>query len=210
MTRAVWTELPRRPEDVNSMAGIRAFMSRWDAPAGAGPRSHVTLMTNAFGNIGPTMTPAAYSAPDLCPSDPQWNEAIEAGVRPLVDTLVTGARAITYTSCEGHRYPGLDIPPACLDVGLLPRDHGELLALAEMLGEAVTRTRQTPDWPEGIEAVLWRNRLHCETTAETFEVLDLSLECSPPEDWDNYFTYRSSALALLRALIEDTVTWHQY
>ncbi|MFF8618207.1 radical SAM protein, partial [Streptomyces sp. NPDC015350] len=119
-----WCRTARwRPQTPNSMRDIDAFLSRWDSPDT--DRPPVRLHTSAYGNINTVGEPGIHEADDLDPGHPQWNEAIEAGVRPLVDVVTGPWGCVTYDSCEGHLYDGLDMLPAERRIGILPRDRAE-------------------------------------------------------------------------------------
>ncbi|MER7702355.1 radical SAM protein [Kitasatospora sp. NPDC097605] len=180
-----------RPRTPNSMHDVNAFTTRWDDPAAT--RIEVRLHVSEHGNINTVGLPGVHEADDLDPAHPQWREAIEAGVRPLVDVLTSRWCLITYDSCQGHAYPGLDLEPAELRVGLLPRDRAEYARTAAALCRAATSAAL----PGGIEVHTARSELTCETSGTTTAVLDLSLRPDHHQDWDAYFANLDTAVRAL-------------
>ncbi|MFD6468776.1 radical SAM protein [Streptomyces goshikiensis] len=183
---------PRTP---NSMRDVNAFTARWDDPAAT--RAEVRLHASAHGNINTVGLPGIHEADDLDPAHPKWREAIEPRVWPLAEVLTAHWGLITYDSCQGHRYDGLDLEPAELRVGLLPRDRAEYARTAAALCRAATATAL----PSGIEVRVTRSELTCETSHSTVPVLDLSLR-PDGQDWDTYFTHLDAAARVLT----DTLT----
>lgn len=199
------TFFPRRTLDVNSMADLAGFVQRWDDDSpGRGPASF-DLRTSDYGNIGDRSEPGAYAAPDLCPKDAQWSAAVEPGVRPLVEALITGWHVITYSSCQGHRYPDLDLPAVPLEVGLLPRSRAEHARLSErlraLLGPAVCEDGPVRPLTGSARLRVWSNVLDCETTGRGHSVLDLVVEKVPERPWSQYFAERDEAVGALVAEI---------
>ena len=100
---------PRTP---NSMRDVKAFLTRWDSPAAT--RGEVRLHTSEHGNINTVGLAGVHEADDLDPTHSMWRAAIEPGVWPLIDAITRAWGLITYDSCQGHQYAGLDLPlPAC-------------------------------------------------------------------------------------------------
>jgi uncharacterized protein len=181
---------PRTP---NSMRDVKAFLTRWDSPAAT--RGEVRLHTSEHGNINTVGLAGVHEADDLDPTHSMWRAAIEPGVWPLIDAITRAWGLITYDSCQGHQYAGLDLPPAGLRVGILTRDREEYARAAAALCRAATAA--TPDLPEGIEVSVGRSELTCESSATTTPVLDLSLAPDPGQGWDTYFAHLDKAAAVL-------------
>ncbi|GHB10030.1 radical SAM/SPASM domain-containing protein [Streptomyces chryseus] len=186
-----------RPRTPNSMRDLNAFVTRWDSPAAG--RREVRLHTSEHGNINTVGLAGVHEADDLDPAHPMWRSAIEPGVWPLVDTLTRAWGLITYDSCQGHQYTGLDLPPAGLRVGLLARDREEYARTAAALCRAATAA--SPFLPVGIEVRVGRSELTCERSGARFPVLDLTLDPAPGQGWDTYFTNLATATATLTAAL---------
>ncbi|MFI9273935.1 radical SAM protein [Kitasatospora sp. NPDC052896] len=191
-----WCQTLRwHPRTPNSMRDVNAFTARWDNPAAT--RAEVRLHTSEHGNINTVGLPGVHEADDLDPTHPKWREAIETGVWPLADALTTSWGLITYDSCQGHPYSGLDLAPAELRVGLLPRDRAEYARAAA----ALCRTATATALPDGIEVHVARSELTCETSGTTVPVLDLSLHPDHRQDWDSYFANLDTAARALAAAL---------
>lgn len=109
--------------EVNDMASIPDFLKVWDFPSST-IHYEVHLVSGPEGNISEGGDLENPSATILSSGHPQFNEAVEIGVRDLVSTLVERFNCITYSSCQGHRLPGVH----CLrprNVGILCRDQFE-------------------------------------------------------------------------------------
>ncbi|MEV5766097.1 radical SAM protein [Micromonospora sp. NPDC052213] len=180
----VWCRRVRwRPRTPNSMRDVAAFLARWDRPNA--PRPPVRLHTSAHGNINTVGLPGVHEADDLDPAHPQWREAIEAGVRSLVYAVTQDWCLVTYDSCQGHPYSGLDLPPVERRVGVLPRDRTEYAQAAAALCRAVSAA--ATDLPAAVQVTVGRAELTCETTGHTSHVLDLALRPAPGHSWPAYF-----------------------
>ncbi|MFF3853562.1 radical SAM protein [Micromonospora sp. NPDC002575] len=171
---------PRTP---NSMPDIAAFLARWDRPNA--PRRPARLHTSAHGNINTVGLPGVHEADDLDPADPQWREAIEPGVRALVDAVTRDWHLVTYDSCQGHPYPGLDLPPAERRVGILPRNRTEYAHAAAALCRAITAA--DTDLPAPVQVTVGRAELTCKATGRRSPVLDLALRPADGHGWPAYF-----------------------
>lgn len=172
-----------RPRTPNSMRDVAAFLTRWDNADE--PRTPVRLQTSAHDNINTIGLPGIHEADDLDPAHPQWQAAIEPGVRPLVDAVTREWGLVTYDSCQGHPYSGLDLAPAERRVGVLPRDPAEYAKAAAALCRAVTAA--ATDLPDTVQVTVGRAELTCEATGRTTPVLDLALRPIPGHGWPAYF-----------------------
>nr|WP_227457249.1 radical SAM protein [Micromonospora purpureochromogenes] len=172
-----------RPRTPNSMHDVAAFLALWERPNA--PRRLVRLNASTHGNINTVGLPGVHEAHDLDPAHPQWREAIEPGVRSLVDAITQDWHLVTYDSCQGHPYPGLDLPPAERRVGILPRDRTEYAQVAAALCRAVAAA--ATDLPASVQVTVGRAELTCETTKRTSPVLDLALRPAPGHGWPTYF-----------------------
>ncbi|MFB6822660.1 radical SAM protein [Streptomyces virginiae] len=189
--------LRSRPRTPNSMRDVNAFLTRWDNPDAA--HGQVKLHTSEHGNINIVGLAGVHEAEDLDPSHPMWQSAIEPRVWPLVDTVTRAWGLITYDSCQGHQYTGLDLPPTGLRIGLLARDREEYAHTAAALCRAATSASLI--LPVGIEVNIGRSELTCESKGTRTPVLDLSLDPSPGHGWQTYFAHLDDAAAVLAATL---------
>ncbi|MFI2238222.1 radical SAM protein [Streptomyces chrestomyceticus] len=186
-----------RPRDPNSMADVQGFLTRWNDPTL--PRPPVRLRTSVHGNINTVGLPGVHEADDLDPAHPQWHQAIEPGVRSLVDVCAVRWECVTYDSCQGHRSPEAGQAAAPRRVGLLPRDRDEYTAVAGALCRSVTAA--TPHLPSAVEVEVGRADLTCEQSGRTYPVLDLVMRRAEDHTWDDYFEHLDAATTtVVRAL----------
>ncbi|MFE7269406.1 radical SAM protein [Streptomyces sp. NPDC057623] len=179
-----WCQTLRwRPRTPNSMGDVAAFLARWNSADE--PRTPLRLNTSTHGNINTVGLPGVHEADDLDPIHPQWDEAIESGVRPLVDVITREWGLVTYDSCQGHPYTGLDLEPTERRVGILPRDPDEYAQTAAAMCRAVTAA--ATDLPMTVQVTLGRAELTCEASGRTMPVLDLALQPAPGHSWSAYF-----------------------
>ncbi|MEU8708650.1 radical SAM protein [Streptomyces sp. NPDC048565] len=188
-----------RPRTPNSMRDLDAFLARWNSTDA--PRPPVRLHTSAHGNINTVGRPGIHEADDLDPAHPQWRAAIEPGIRPLVDAVTTGWGLITYDSCQGHPYTGLDLAPAERRVGILPRDRTQYARAAAALCRTVAAA--APTLPPAVRATVGRAQLECESSGRTVPVLDLILLPAPGHDWTAYFAALDTATDVLARALAD-------
>ncbi|ETA00591.1 arylsulfatase regulator (Fe-S oxidoreductase) [Frankia sp. CcI6] len=185
------------PREPNSMRDIAAFLARWNNPDA--PREDVRIHTSLEGNINTVGLSGVHEADDLDPAHPRWHEAIEPGIRSLVDAVTCDWRLVTYDSCEGHSYTGRELPPAERRVGILPRDRAEYATTAAALCR-VAMTAQ-PELPEQSQLLVGRCDLTCEATGRTTPVLDLRLRPAPGASWSAYFAAVDTATNVLVAAL---------
>lgn len=102
------------------MEDFSAFVASWNDPAHPDNLSSVMLNMTPFGNINSTGVVGNYDGHALSKWHPQFDEALESGVRELVLLCVHKLGWITYTSCEGHRYLGRRLKCTERHVGLAP------------------------------------------------------------------------------------------
>ncbi|MFD6347787.1 SPASM domain-containing protein, partial [Streptomyces roseolus] len=187
-----------RPRTPNSMRDIDGFLARWNRLDGEHPP--VRLSVSACGNINTVGEPGVHEADDLDPSHPQWYEAIEPGVRPLVDAATGSWGCITYDSCQGHLYDGLDMTATERRVGILPRDRAEYARVAAALCRAATVA--TRELPAPVRVTLGRAELECESSRRRVPVLDLVLLPTSGYSWTAYFAAVDEATRILTAALD--------
>lgn len=179
----------------NAMRDVAGFLRRWQDPAAV--RAPATLLTSPEGNINTVGRPGVHEADDLDPAHPQWRDALEPGVRDLVEVCVQDWGCVTYDSCQGHRYSAMDLTPAPRRVGILPRDAAERSAVAAALCRVVADVAGS--CPPAVQVIVASDRLECLTAGDARPVLDLSLEPAPGHTWDACFAGLDEATALVLA-----------
>jgi len=189
-----------RPQEINQMRDVEAFLSRWNSADA--PRTEATLLVSPYGNINTVGAPGTHEADDLDPLHPQWDAAIEPGVKPLVTTAVGVWGCATYDSCEGHRYQGLEIEPRARQLGILPRDAAEYRSVANALCRVAKAVEGS--LPGAVRLTAARADLGCEAGGRRYPVLDLRLEPSGPGVWDDYFADLDAATNLVEAAMRIT------
>ncbi|MFB7475602.1 radical SAM protein [Kitasatospora sp. NPDC056184] len=187
-----------RPTPVNRMRDVEDFLATWDNPAAA--RNPARLVTSAFGNINTAGLPGTQVADDLDPTHPQWDDAIEPGIKPLVEHITSRRNLVTYDSCEGHQYDDPARKNQTREVGILPRTSAEYTATAAALCRAARRCESA--MPSTVRLLVARNNLTCENTGRTHPVLDLRLLPATGQADTAYFAALDQATALLVAALK--------
>lgn len=183
----------------NSMEGIQEFRKLWDRgtsyPAPAAARE---VSTSPFQNINAGGLSGGLYAPTFTPHHERFDAVIEPLVKPLVHYVVRELRLITYTSCQGHSYPGWN-DNSELHVGILPRSASEAFDIGRML-ESRLNGRDNFDGRSVSYDVCYGELLD-KNDRSRFPVIDLYLSKSPPDSWDHYMASRENSVAsMLQAL----------
>jgi uncharacterized protein len=185
-----------RPREPNTMRDVLAFTARWDDPDAERPAAQ--LLVSDAGNINRDGLPGIREADDLDPRHPQWRDAIEPGVWPVVDAVTSGWELITYDSCQGHRSaPGGRA--SGLRVGILPRGRSEYSHAAAALCRAVRAV--ISELPGTTRIAVGRCELRCQASGALFPVLDLTLEPAVQGGWEGFFRDLGAATSLVVAAL---------
>jgi hypothetical protein len=175
--------------EINEAHGVGAFLKRWlgAAPAigddGDAPRRASTGNINLDATIG--SSPSAL----LAPGDARFTDFIEPAVAPLVLATVA-AGWISYTSCEGHLYPGGNADE--LHVGLIARnatERAEIERIWSVAGQAWDQAYPA----RSVEFALMRGTVHCDGRID-LPTTDLYLCRRDARGWDEYFIDRGDAV----------------
>ncbi len=178
--------LPFASRMTNVMSDVPSFLAQWES--GTRRAATFVLRSSPFGNVNTSGRPGDYSAPNLTPADAQWSQAIESGVLPLVEVLVTRFNVVTYDSCAGHLYPpnsGIRAVPR--HVGLLPRTEEEHKQVAEKLLNMMCSLRD--DWEySSVSPQLTQANIHSRAhPGRSWKTIELDLGLTPDHEWDAYF-----------------------
>lgn len=139
------------PRDGNTIADLKNFVVAWRAPASAfeaalEARPLAPQKRSAAGNINIAGTPYWSESRLLCRNHPSFFDEVEPGVRELVRFFVADLDIMTYTSCEGHAYPGeTRFDPR--HIGLLPRSRAEKEALVRFVESLPPSASLVPGGP---------------------------------------------------------------
>ncbi|MEQ4305831.1 radical SAM protein [Plantactinospora sp. B6F1] len=182
-----------RPRFPNVMRDVAPFLARWDDARVV--REPVELRHSAHGNVNCVGEPGVHEAPDLDPRHPQWRAGIEPGIWPLLDVVTTGWGCVTYDSCQGHRYDGLDLQPVGATVGILPRDRREYARIASALCRVTAEAEGRV--PSACVVTAGRADLRCATSGRSYPVLDLGIARAERAGWDDYFDALPATVDLL-------------
>ncbi len=185
--------------EINEAHGVGAFLKRWlgEAPAIVdgvdGPRRAST------GNINLGATAGSSPSALLAPEDARFADFIETAVVPLVLASVA-AGWISYTSCEGHRYPGGDADE--LHVGLIARNATERAAI-ERAWRAAGRAWDETYSARSVEFALMRGTVRCDDKID-LPTTDIYLCRRAGRSWDEYFADRCDAVQFAAGFLSRT------
>jgi len=116
---------------VNRMSRIRDFINEWDAATLS--VEDMSMKTSISDNINIEGTSSCFESFVFTKDHPNFTQAIESKIRPLVILLVRSYNCITYSSCQGH-FSTLDNADLReMHVGILPRSKAEYENLLDFL-----------------------------------------------------------------------------
>lgn len=102
----LWASLPvRRDRSLNELNGVDQLLASLSEQKAPMNNSCVELFHTEFGNINGDGIPTSFSSPILGLRHPDFEQAIEPEIFPLV-TLLRRICIVTYSSCEGHLIDG--------------------------------------------------------------------------------------------------------
>lgn len=172
------------PRSINAMKGVREYIKEWDKPQTDLGQPLPLILRSQFGNLNCSGDASCPSGQLLAPHEHGFSDALEGGVRDLVLAFVNRHGWITYTSCEGHEYPGSTLRPVERHVGLLPRDRYEWRAIRTYLVDAITRL-SAQSVSSAAEFALMEHSLV--DGGEAFPVLDIYIAARHEASWAAYF-----------------------
>jgi hypothetical protein len=174
---------PPEARPVNRIPSLSRFIARWDDASNVENERQVTLALSEFGNINQTGTPGASSSPICTPHQSQFAACLEAGIRPLTLLLVQRFGLVTHTSCEGHEYTTIALPPTPRHIGILPRSTAEARRVALLLAYVCSdRAAQQ----RGVKPMWLKQWLHDDE--RKLEAYDLYFVKRDDSSWRAYFS----------------------
>jgi len=174
----------RAPRDVNMMEGIQAFLLKWRSQDVPGNHETVAFSCSAYGNINDSGSPSCLNGPSLTPHHSKFELSLEPGVRALVLLLVRRYGLVTYTSCEGHCYRGLDRTPTERHVGVLPRSATERTRVERLFVTLATTVNSRHGANPAIVELMVH---HIADRKVSIPAVDLYFSRRASARWDDYF-----------------------
>jgi len=171
------------------MRGVREFIQQWDAPDVSDTPLRLHSRRSPFGNLNSSGEPGCDEALVLTMRDRSFDGVLEDGVRDLVIAFATRRGWITYTSCEGHKYPGTSREPVERHVGLLPRNPTEWSTIRRYLEDACCEG-STHGAASAVEFALMEQTLV--DGIEAFPVIDMYFAVRQGGHWEDYFSSLSA------------------
>jgi hypothetical protein len=181
--------LPPRKE--NRSSRVEQFMRLWDTPgapelqAQRAGRVVIKQLRSPYGNINDEGTPYPSRSCFVNRFHPDFEELIEPGVRSMLAAVAIDLDLVTYTSCEGHRYPeALRTPNNERHVGIIARSPAEAERVIATFERAASITNaRHPD--KAVEVAIMRHTL---TDGEiVYPAIDLYVCRREGASWDAYF-----------------------
>jgi hypothetical protein len=192
------------PRQVNRSSNVELVMRLWDTPnqqAKIARGTAIKQIRSPYGNINEQGTPYPSQSSFLNRFHPDFEAMIEPGVRALLAAVALDLDLVTYTSCEGHRYPGTPRPPDERHVGIVARSPAEaerVLAKFERVA-AVTNARHTD---EAAEVAIMQHTLADGDIV--YPAIDLYVCRREAASWDAYFADLDAVSEdLAEALVSD-------
>jgi hypothetical protein len=129
---------------VNHFYGLKNFIRQWEEKPRTLPTVLKPLPKSEEGHINLDGTPTCIEARIFPRWHPQFEVALEEGIKELVCELIEKLDCITYTSCQGHLVADSDSagqngPLQPRHVGILPRNSTEHLYLLGVLTKAANK-----------------------------------------------------------------------
>ena len=126
---------------MNHFYGLKNLLRQWEAKPPTLPTASRRLLTSEEGHINLEGTSTCIEALIFPKWHPQFENALEEGIKELVYELIERFDCITYTSCQGHLVASRDsarqnVSLQFRHVGILPRSSAEHLYLLGVLTRA--------------------------------------------------------------------------
>jgi hypothetical protein len=195
------------PRTENRSTRVELFMRLWDTPVSPEQQAEIARrvvikqVRSPYGNINDQGTPYPSRSCFVNRFHPDFESVIEPGVRSLLAAVAIDLDLVTYTSCEGHRYPGTPRNPDERHVGIVARSPAEaerVLAKFERAA-SVTNARHAD---KAAEVAIMRHTLTDGDIA--YPAIDLYVCRRVVASWDAYFADLDAVgEALAEALVSD-------
>lgn len=179
------------PRRENRSSGVERFIRLWDTPgapelaAERAGRVVIKQLRSPYGNINDEGTPYPSRSCFVNRFHPGFEEVIEPGVRSMLAAVAIDLDLVTYTSCEGHRYPEtLQTPNNERHVGIIARSEAEAERVIATFERAATITNALhPD--KAAEVAIMRHTLT--DGATVYPAIDLYVSRREAASWEAYF-----------------------
>jgi len=195
------------PRRENRSSQVERFMRLWDTPVSPEQQAEIARrvvikqIRSPYGNINDQGTPYPSRSCFVNRFHPDFEAVIEPGVRSLLAAVAIDLDLVTYTSCEGHRYPGTPRAPDERHVGIVARSPAEaerVLATFERAA-SVTNARHAD---KAAEVAIMRHTLTDGDIA--YPAIDLYVCRRVEASWDAYFADLDAVGEVLaEALVSD-------
>lgn len=161
----------------NNISDLRRFLAAWDDSEHPENRREVEFYVTKAGNI--RSSHRLWEGHTLSRWHPQFEAAVEPGVRHAVLLLVRGFGWTTYTSCEGHA----SRPRAERSIGIFPRSKGEMAEIEGVLRNVASQRCASSNAValeiDTVGLLESRGRVHA--------AIDLVWRRQPRAPWFSYF-----------------------
>jgi uncharacterized protein len=169
---------------INKIDHLGNFVRSWNDCAHPRNAEWIDLRSTPFGNINRTGIPGNYLSHVLSRWHPKFAASLELGIRELVLLLIKKFDWITYSSCEGHHYAGLEVPPVERRVGILPRSRTEAESINAVLRSVAVEINE--DSRPAAACVTVVNEA-VESELGILPVIVLCFQKRHSESWQSYF-----------------------
>lgn len=195
------------PRGENRSSNVERIIRLWDTPpspaqqAAIARRVVIQQVRSPYGNINEQGTPYPSRSSFINRFHPEFEAMIEPGVRALLAAVAIDLDLVTYTSCEGHRYPGTSRDPDQRHVGIVARSPAEaerVLATFERVASVINARHAD----KAAEVAIMRHSLIDGDI--TYPAIDLYVCRRVTSSWDAYFAdVDAVGEALAEALARD-------
>lgn len=180
-----------QPRKENRSSGVQRFIRLWDTPgapelaAERAGRVVIKQLRSPYGNINDEGTPYPSRSCFVNRFHPGFEAVIEPGVRSMLAAVAIDLDLVTYTSCEGHRYPEtLQTPNNERHVGIIARSTAEAERVIATFERAAAATNALhPD--KAAEVAIMRHTLIDGDVV--YPAIDLYVCRRVDASWDAYF-----------------------
>jgi hypothetical protein len=183
----------------NEMSEIAHFIGTWTSERLVAAPADISHQTSSFGNINTDGSALSGYARTLTARNPLFDSLIESTVRPLVDVCVNHLSLVTYTSCEGHAYPDVDLNSE-LHVGILPRSTEEYQLVLEVFGAVCQKANLST---AAGQFELATGEVTDRAVGDKWPAIDLYL--INRGTWDDYYASRSGNVSQLLVVLQPLI-----